>query len=170
MLLHFAKAVQWELAAALVGAAAVVVVGWGETLFVFIRFFLKFVFSSSFVARASLALCRLVRQSANQLQNYSWFLWLCLVVDSLFEQSFQWTPYWLWGRCRGKCETLFSKLAVNGIFLHYRCRERVWARVRWLIEQSSDSTVAVRQQHDVGAELGWLVEMGRIDHALKKRE
>ena len=105
MLLHFAELVQWGTGCSISGGLQ----SWwwgGENTFFYFLFFLKFVFSSSFVG------C--VRYCTGWLdsQQVSYKITAgscdCLVVEVFFEQSFQCIPYWIGDCFRGKCKTLFS--------------------------------------------------------------
>ena len=145
-LLHFAELVQWGTGCSWVGCCSR---GGGgeENIFVFLDYLE--VFLLLLLCRVRQRSHRLVGQSASQLQNYSWFLWLCFVVDSLFEQSFQCIPYWLGTFVVASARRCFpSKVAGNGIFLlHHRCRECVWARIRRLIELSSSTLAQSHRRH-----------------------
>ena len=128
--------------------AAVMVVGWGKTLFVFMRFFLKFVFSSSFVGcvidivQAGWTVCK----SATKLQLF--FVTVSCCRFFIQTELSTYIPYWLGTFVVASARRCFSsKLVGNGIFFHHRCRERVWVRICGLIELSSSTLAQLHRRH-----------------------
>ena len=110
--------------------AAVMMMGWGKTLFVFLRFFLKFVFSSSFIGCVRDCKGWLDSQQVSYKITAAGSCDCVLLSILLSNRAFNVFHTGLGTFVVAGARHCFpSKLAGKGIFLHHRCRERVWARI-----------------------------------------
>ena len=121
--------------------------GGEENIFVFLDFFLKFVFSS-FVG------CVRGRTGWLDSQQVSYKITAGSCDCVLLSKSFS---NWAFNVFHTGLRTIVvasarhcfpSKVAGNGIFsFHHRCSERVWARIRGLIELSSSTLAQSHRRH-----------------------